>query len=133
LAEELGQRTLLLVLGSGEDVLASLQSFAEQERLTGASFAALGAFERVTLGWFDFSKAEYRRIEVFEQSEAISVLGNIAIDERGAPSVHMHALLGLSDGTTRGGHLLEARVHPTLEITIVYSDHIGDGLYRRHG
>jgi len=28
-------------------------------------------------------------------------------------------VLGLSDGTTRGGHLLEAIVRPTLEITLV--------------
>ena len=27
-------------------------------------------------------------------------------------------MLGLSDGTTRGGHLLEARVYPTLEAVV---------------
>jgi len=30
----------------------------------------------------------------------------------------MHVVLGLSDGTTRGGHLLEARVYPTLEAVV---------------
>jgi len=30
----------------------------------------------------------------------------------------MHVVLGLSDGTTRGGHLLEARVFPTLEAVV---------------
>ena len=29
-----------------------------------------------------------------------------------------HAVLGLSDGTTRGGHLLEGLVWPTLEVVI---------------
>jgi predicted DNA-binding protein with PD1-like motif len=28
-------------------------------------------------------------------------------------------VLGLSDGTTRGGHLLEGKVRPTLEIVLV--------------
>jgi predicted DNA-binding protein with PD1-like motif len=32
--------------------------------------------------------------------------------------VHVHAVLGLSDGTTRGGHLLEGRVFPTLEAVV---------------
>jgi len=32
--------------------------------------------------------------------------------------LHLHAVLGLSDGTTRGGHLLEAEVWPTLEVII---------------
>jgi len=31
----------------------------------------------------------------------------------------MHAVLGLSDGTTRGGHFLKGIVRPTLEVTIV--------------
>ena len=34
------------------------------------------------------------------------------------PSVHVHVVLGLSDGTTRGGHLLEGQVFPTLEVII---------------
>ena len=31
----------------------------------------------------------------------------------------MHVVLGLSDGSTRGGHLLEGMVQPTLEVTLV--------------
>lgn len=34
------------------------------------------------------------------------------------PSVYAHVVLGLSDGTTRGGHLLEAWVYPTLEAVV---------------
>jgi hypothetical protein len=32
--------------------------------------------------------------------------------------LHLHAALGLADGTTRGGHLLEGRVYPTLEAVV---------------
>jgi predicted DNA-binding protein with PD1-like motif len=32
--------------------------------------------------------------------------------------VHIHVVLGLSDRTTRGGHLLEGRVFPRLEVII---------------
>jgi predicted DNA-binding protein with PD1-like motif len=49
----------------------------------------------------------------------LSVLGDIAEDDAGKPSIHLHAVLGLSDGSTRGGHLLEGIVKPTLEITLV--------------
>jgi predicted DNA-binding protein with PD1-like motif len=112
------QRTLLLVLDSGEDPMAALRSFARTERISGASFQAIGAFERATIGWFDFATRDYLPIEVDQQCEAISVLGDIAVDERGDPSVHAHAVIGLRDGTTRGGHLLHAVVRPTLEITI---------------
>ncbi|MGY4503884.1 hypothetical protein ACVWYH_007841 [Bradyrhizobium sp. GM24.11] len=33
-------------------------------------------------------------------------------------SLHLHAVLGLQDGTLRGGHLLSGSVQPTLEVTI---------------
>jgi predicted DNA-binding protein with PD1-like motif len=49
------------------------------------------------------------------------LIGDIATGDDGKPSLHVHAVVGLSDGTTRGGHLLEAVVQPTLEVTVVES------------
>jgi hypothetical protein len=46
-------------------------------------------------------------------------VGDIAAADDGKPSLHMHAVLGLADGTTRGGHFLKGIVRPTLEVTIV--------------
>jgi predicted DNA-binding protein with PD1-like motif len=31
------------------------------------------------------------------------------------PAIHAHAVIGRRDGETRGGHLLEATIHPTCE------------------
>ena len=50
----------------------------------------------------------------------LSLVGDIA-QEKGKPKVHAHVVLGRSDGRTRGGHLLEARVRPTLEVMLVES------------
>ena len=36
--------------------------------------------------------------------------------EKGQPKVHVHIVVGRSDGTTRGGHLMEGHVRPTLEV-----------------
>jgi hypothetical protein len=49
----------------------------------------------------------------------LSAIGDIAVGDDGKPVLHIHVVLGLSDGSTRGGHLLEARVQPTLEVTLV--------------
>jgi hypothetical protein len=32
---------------------------------------------------------------------------------------HLHAVLGLQDGTLRGGHFLSGVVRPTLEVTMI--------------
>jgi predicted DNA-binding protein with PD1-like motif len=49
----------------------------------------------------------------------LSLLGDIAVGDDGKPSLHIHCVVGLRDGTTRGGHLLQASVRPTLEVTLI--------------
>lgn len=116
--ENAGERTFVLVLDPGEEAFAAIARFAAEAGLTAASLTALGAFERATVGWFDFATRQYRPIEVAEQCEVLSVLGDVAVGDDGKPSLHMHAVLGLRDGTTRGGHLLNGIVQPTLEVTL---------------
>lgn len=48
-------------------------------------------------------------------------MGDIADGEDGAPTLHLHAVLGMRDGSTRGGHLLGATVWPTLEVIVTES------------
>jgi predicted DNA-binding protein with PD1-like motif len=114
-----GERTYVLVLDAGEEAFSAITGFAAQNGLGGASLTALGAFERVTVGWFDLAARTYRPIEIAEQCEGLSLLGDIAVGDDGKPSLHLHAVLGLRDGTTRGGHFLKGIVRPTLEVTVV--------------
>ena len=76
---------------------------------------AIGAFERATVGWFDFDTKSYRKIEVDEQCEVLSAIGDVAVGDDGKASLHVHIVLGLADGSTRGGHLMAGTVRPTLE------------------
>lgn len=119
LAGTTGHRTFVIVLNSGEEAFEALTGFAVRERISGASLTALGAFERATVGWFDLEKKSYRKIPVDEQCEALSLIGDIAQRDDGKPSLHVHAVLGLADGSTRGEHLLDGIVRPTLEVTLV--------------
>lgn len=116
--EEAGERTFVLVLAAGEEAFAAISDFAARESLSAASLTAIGAFERATLGWFDLANKTYKPIHIESQCEGLSLLGDIALGDDGKPSLHMHAVTGLSDGTTRGGHFLKGIVRPTLEVTI---------------
>ncbi|OHV89423.1 PPC domain-containing DNA-binding protein [Mesorhizobium sp. ORS 3428] len=119
--ETSGQRTFVVVMDQGDEAIATLTTFAEQNGITAASLTAIGAFERATVGWFDIASKSYREIPVDEQCEVLSAIGDIAVDDNGKQSLHIHAVLGLSNGRTRGGHLLEGIVQPTLEITVLES------------
>jgi uncharacterized protein len=109
--------TYVVVGDPGDEAVSGLLQFARSQRLEAASITAVGAFEHATVGWFDRVAKDYRRIEVHEQCELLSLIGDVAVGEEG-PILHMHVVLGLSDGSTRGGHLLEARVFPTLEAVV---------------
>ncbi len=109
--------TYVVVCDPGDEAVSVLTQFARSEDLEAAQITAVGAFENAVVGWFDPAARDYRRIPVDQQCEVLSLLGDVAEGEEG-PIVHIHVVLGLSDGTTRGGHLLEGRVLPTLEVMV---------------
>jgi uncharacterized protein len=118
-AEGAGERTYVLVLDPGDEAFAAISKFAEQQQLSAASVTALGAFSKATVGWFDMDAKTYRKIPLDRQCEVLSAIGDVAIDDKGTPNLHMHVVLGLSDGTTRGGHLINGFVQPTPEVTLI--------------
>lgn len=115
-----GGASYALIFDAGDEVMTELVSFAKEHDLEASDFTALGAFSGATLGFFDIEQKDYRKIPVEEQVEVLTLVGNITL-EKGEPKVHAHTVLGLADGTTRGGHLLEARVRPTLELVLTES------------
>ena len=118
IAGDAGAETRIVILESGEEAFAALTKFANEAGITAASLTAIGAFENATVGWFDFEKKTYKKFEIAQQCEVLSAIGDVAVGDDGKASLHVHAVLGLSDGTTRGGHLLEGKVRPTLEVVL---------------
>jgi predicted DNA-binding protein with PD1-like motif len=114
------ERTVALVLDRGDEVMATLQRFAVEHNLRSSRLTAIGAFESATLGYFDWERKVYDRIPIDEQVEVLSLVGDIALDGS-TPKVHAHVVLGRRDGSTVGGHLLEAVVRPTLEVMVIDS------------
>jgi predicted DNA-binding protein with PD1-like motif len=112
------ERNFVLVLDDGEEAVPAISRFAEEQKIGGASLTAIGAFKEATLGFFDFTSKNYKEIAVAEQTEVLTAIGDIATGDDGKASLHVHVVLGLSDGSTKGGHLLKATFHPTLEIVV---------------
>lgn len=118
LAETGGVQTFVLVFEAGEPVTSPLLTFAREHAIEAASFSGIGAFERVTLGYFELQKRDYKRIDLDEQVEVVSLVGNVAIGHDG-PKLHAHVVVGKRDGSAYGGHLIEGHVRPTLEIVLI--------------
>ena len=114
------ERTIALIFDKGDEVMSTLQRFARDHNLTASRFSAIGALQGAVLGYFAWERKDYERIPVNEQVEVLSLNGDIALDGD-QPKVHAHAVLGRRDGSTVGGHVLEATVRPTLEVLLVES------------
>ena len=117
LHDENGLKTFAIVFDKDDEVREKLLEFAKTNRLAGAHLSAIGAFSEVTLGFFDRQQKSYKKIPVKEQVEVLSFTGNVVQNE-GEPRLHAHLVVGKADGTAHGGHFLEGRVWPTLEMIV---------------
>src|SRR5437660_12257844 len=90
-----GLRTIALVLETGDEAMAAIASFAVEHRLGASHFTAIGAFSRAVVAYFDWKTKQYRNVEIDEQVEVLSLIGDIVI-ERDLPKVHGHVVLGKS-------------------------------------
>ncbi len=109
--------TYAIIFDSGDDVVEILKTFANEHKLKASRFTAVGAFSEATLGYYDYSIKDYKKIPVNEQVEVLSFLGDVAL-YGDKPEVHVHVVLGKSTGEAVGGHLLKATAHPTLEVIL---------------
>lgn len=121
-------RTFVLVFDSGDEVVQELTRWCAGAGVLAARLTAVGAFSHVTVAWFDWEAREYRPIDIDEQTELLALNGDVA-EQDGEPVVHAHVVLGTRDGSARGGHLMAARVRPTLELVL---DEVPSHLRKRH-
>jgi predicted DNA-binding protein with PD1-like motif len=112
------ERTIVLVFETGDEVVSTFERYAVSQHLKASRLTAIGAFEKATLGYFDWHRKAYEHVEVAEQVEVLSLVGDVALDGD-KPKLHAHVVLGRRGGATIGGHLLAATVRPTLEVVLV--------------
>lgn len=115
------QRTFVVVLDSGDEVMECLKQFVTREKIEAAQLTAIGAFRSAVLGYFDWQTKDYQQIPVNEQAEVAAFIGDVAHGPDDAPSLHVHCVLGCRGGSAVAGHLLEGRVRPTLEVVLTDS------------
>jgi len=118
--EQDGEKTYALIFETGDEAFGCLGEFVKANKISAARLTGIGAFREVMLGYFDWESKKYKKNPVRRQVELLSLIGDVALDN-GVPKVHAHVVVGLSDGTTLGGHLLEAHVRPTLELILIES------------
>jgi predicted DNA-binding protein with PD1-like motif len=114
-------RTFEVMFGPGDEIMSGLTEFAEKNHITSGYISGIGGLATATLGWGDPQKGGVKTIPVEQKCELASFLGNISM-ERGKVYVHAHAVVSFSDGSTKGGHVVDAHANPFVEVYVVTTD-----------
>jgi predicted DNA-binding protein with PD1-like motif len=105
--------TYIVRLDAGEKIVETLLALCERDEIGAGLFNGLGAVSGAEIGHFDPAANDYTWIKISGPHEIVSLYGNITKVD-GKPF------------TVRGGHLKEAVVSVTCEITLTrFRDDIG--------
>ena len=99
-----------------------LTEFAAKNHIESAHVTGLGGFITATLGWGDPTKGwAFKKTAIDEKCEVVSLVGNVSLRD-GKPYVHIHVVVSFADGSTKGGHLIDAHISPIAEIFLVETE-----------
>ena len=115
------QNGFMLRLIKGEEVISSLSSFVEEQKIQGGFVFGLGAFKDATLGYFDSAKKEYVKNFFQEDLEFGSLTASVSYFD-GKPFVHAHVVAGGPDVKAYFGHLFSAAISATGEFFVIPFD-----------
>lgn len=88
------------------DLLVSIKESFKTRNVTMGIFLAIGAVKYAKMAFYGQDDHRYHEFSVDEPAEILNCTGNVS-ELDGEIFVHAHITLGLKDGTTRGGHLVE--------------------------
>ncbi len=104
-------------LDAGEKIIETLRALCERDVIGSGFFHGLGAVNDAELGHFDPATGDYSWTKLAGPYEIVSLYGNITVVD-GKPFIHAHASLCDRTFAARGGHLREAVVSVTCEVTL---------------
>jgi predicted DNA-binding protein with PD1-like motif len=103
---------------TGDEIVSGLTDLAIKHHITSGYITGLGGLSTALLAFGDPKLNAFKKVPVNDKSELVSLVGDIQMRD-GKPYVHLHAVVALIDGSTRGGHVMEAHVAPVAEIAVV--------------
>lgn len=107
-----------LKIEPGEEIIATVQSFAKAAGLRAGAITGIGAVGETELGFFVPASKTYVRRTFEGDHEILALTGNLS-ELEGQPFPHCHLILAGEDLVAHGGHLFRAVVTVTCEVQIV--------------
>jgi len=111
------KNTFVISLAPGEEIIAQLNFFLEQESINNCYFIGIGALKKAELAHYRVDTKKYSS-KVFEEAmELTNMTGNAFLHD-GKPLVHAHVTLADDGFATIGGHLVSGVISAACEILL---------------
>jgi predicted DNA-binding protein with PD1-like motif len=101
----------------GEEVIAGVTSFLEEQDIRGGFLSGIGAVKGLVLGYFDTEKKEYAKRNFDEVMELGNLSGLVGYSD-GKPVPHLHATVAGPEMISFTGHLFRAEAAVAVEIVL---------------
>ena len=111
------ERTYIVRLEKGEEIITALQDFAGKEQISNAQVEGIGSVENPTLAHYRVDSKKYSEKQIDGIFEITSLPGNIGLFEH-KPVIHAHVTIGNEHMQLYGGHLVKGVVSATAELII---------------
>ncbi len=98
-----------------DDFKAEFLRFCNEASVEAGSYSGIGSFANCQLGYFDLGTKSFQKIQITENYEVASLIGNLTRLENKA-YLHTHVTLGGKNFNTKAGHLCRATIGATLEM-----------------
>ncbi len=109
-------------LDPGDEVMAKLAEFADENGIEQGVFEAIGGFEEFSLAGYEVRTKRFVDLPIDpDQVEVLSLTG--LVTQANDPPVHIHTVLGDVEGNAFGGHLMRAVVQPVLLVSLTETVH----------
>ncbi len=91
--------------------MKSLKDFIESKKIKSGLIFCLGFLNKPVLGFFNWKKKDYKKINVDKEVEIVSCYGNLARKkENDQLIIHLHGVVADRTGKTYGGHFFKAQI-----------------------
>ncbi|TCK92800.1 hypothetical protein EDC19_1955 [Natranaerovirga hydrolytica] len=132
------ENSLIIRVDRGEEVIETLKTICEKEKVALGMVTGIGAANDITVGLFNTEEKKYYSKDFKGDFEITNLAGNIST-MKGETYIHLHINITDDKMNTYGGHLNKAVISGTGEIIVsilngqvdrAFSEDIGLNLYK---
>lgn len=115
---------IIIRCARGEELISTIKKVCEETGTYLGTVTGIGAVDRAKIGVFLVGEQRYESLELAEEMELCSLVGNVSSGPESTaetPEVylHLHAAFSKVGGSVIGGHLNSAVISGTGEITVI--------------